>query len=279
LIKQRLPTVKSVIGAAGKPAVADKYLEDGEELAFGEQKLIARSTPGHTNGCTTYVLGDKSMAFTGDTLFIRGCGRTDFQQGSSDSLYESVHQKIFTLPDECRLFPGHDYNGRTETTVEEEKKLNPRLTKSKPDFIQLMKDLKLANPAKIDVAVPGNMICGYVVDVASTVIPEAGIASRMRLPNVSILDLRSKEEREKVAGVPGAVELDVAGCDAAAPAIDAAIADKKIPEDKYAPIVVYCLGGKRAGIACERLRALGYNLVANAGSAEQAVAAAQSAKM
>jgi sulfur dioxygenase len=113
IIKERRPGVKSVLGVGGKPAIADLFLEDGEELKFGQLSLTAVATPGHTNGCTTFVLADKSMAFTGDTLFVRGCGRTDFQQGSSESLYDSVHKKIYTLPDTCRVFPGHDYNGRT----------------------------------------------------------------------------------------------------------------------------------------------------------------------
>ena len=108
-----------------------------------------RETPGHTNGCVTYYLPEQKMAFTGDALFVRGCGRTDFQGGSPATLYDSVWQQIFTMPDDTHLYPGHDYNGRSVTTVEEEKRLNPRLTKTKEEFIELMNNLNLPKPKKI----------------------------------------------------------------------------------------------------------------------------------
>ena len=100
------------------------------------------------------------MAFTGDVILVRGCGRTDFQEGSSETLYDSVHQKIFSLPLNYRLFPAHDYTGQTMTTVAEEKGMNPRLTKSKEQFVKLMENLNLPYPKQIDRAVPANMLCG-----------------------------------------------------------------------------------------------------------------------
>ncbi|XP_023968462.2 persulfide dioxygenase ETHE1, mitochondrial-like isoform X3 [Chrysemys picta bellii] len=124
------------------------------------QALEARSTPGHTDGCLTYVLRDRTMAFTGDALLIRGCGRTDFQQGSPETLYRSVHEKIFTLPGECLIYPAHDYTGQTVSTVEEERTLNPRLTQSCEVFVQLMNNLNLPQPQQIDFAVPANLKCG-----------------------------------------------------------------------------------------------------------------------
>lgn len=99
-------------------------------------------------------------AFTGDALLIRGCGRTDFQQGDASTLYESIHNKLFKLPDDYLIFPGHDYNGNTSSTVFEEKKLNPRLILSKQDYINLMNNLNLPYPKKISLAVPANMVCG-----------------------------------------------------------------------------------------------------------------------
>nr|XP_023968462.1 persulfide dioxygenase ETHE1, mitochondrial-like isoform X2 [Chrysemys picta bellii] len=124
------------------------------------QALEARSTPGHTDGCLTYVLRDRTMAFTGDALLIRGCGRTDFQQGSPETLYRSVHEKIFTLPGDCLIYPAHDYTGQTVSTVEEERTLNPRLTQSCEVFVQLMNNLNLPQPQQIDFAVPANLKCG-----------------------------------------------------------------------------------------------------------------------
>lgn len=141
-------------------AQADIYLNDGDEIKYGEQKLEVVSTPGHTDGCTTFVNHSERFAMTGDTLLIRACGRTDFQQGDPRMLYDSVHQRIFTLPEDFSLFPAHDYKGHHITTVGEEKSLNPRLTKNKEDFVELMENLGLAYPKKIDEAVPWNMKCG-----------------------------------------------------------------------------------------------------------------------
>ena len=106
---------------------ADIYLRHGDHINFGRRYLSVRETPGHTNGCLTYVLDNESMAFTGDCLLIRGCGRTDFQQGKARNMYQSIHSQIFTLPDETLLYPAHDYRGLTVTSVAEEKKYNPRL--------------------------------------------------------------------------------------------------------------------------------------------------------
>jgi sulfur dioxygenase len=100
------------------------------------------------------------MVFTGDALLIRACGRTDFQGGSADKLYDGLHTKVFTLPEETLVYPGHDYKGRTVSTVKEEKTFNPRLTKTKAEFVDLMNNLGLANPKKIDIAVPANLNCG-----------------------------------------------------------------------------------------------------------------------
>jgi glyoxylase-like metal-dependent hydrolase (beta-lactamase superfamily II) len=147
-------------GATG----ADLIVGDGDRIPFGDRYLIARETPGHTAGCVTYVADDLSMAFTGDTLFVRGCGRTDFQDGDARALYRSVHDKIFTLPDACTIYPGHDYKGRTCTTVGEERQFNPRLGghRTESDFVAIMDGLGLAPPARIDVAVPANRNAGAV---------------------------------------------------------------------------------------------------------------------
>ena len=108
----------------------------------------------------TYVCHSLKAVFTGDTLLIRGCGRTDFQQGSAYTLYDSVQNKIFKLPDDYIIWPAHDYHGNTASSVYEEKRFNPRLTLPKNDFINLMSNLNLPMPTKIDLAVPANMVCG-----------------------------------------------------------------------------------------------------------------------
>ncbi|GMP53389.1 hypothetical protein CsSME_00018850 [Camellia sinensis var. sinensis] len=165
LIKTKVPGVKSIISKSSN-AKADLFVEPGDKIYFGGLFLEVRATPGHTAGCVTYVTGDgrdqpqPRMAFTGDALLIRGCGRTDFQGGSSEQLYKSVHSQIFTLPKDTLLYPAHDYKGFTVSTVEEELLYNPRLTKDEETFKSIMKNLNLAYPKMIDVAVPANMVCG-----------------------------------------------------------------------------------------------------------------------
>ncbi|CAI5662105.1 unnamed protein product [Oreochromis niloticus] len=159
LMKKRLAGLKSAISKFSG-ATADIHLKEGDKITFGRHCLIVRETPGHTDGCTTLVTGDQSMAFTGDALLIRGCGRTDFQQGCPKCLYESIHEKIYTLPDHCLVYPAHDYLGQTVSTVGEERKFNPRLTKSLEEFVELMNNMKLPKPDKIDISVPANLVCG-----------------------------------------------------------------------------------------------------------------------
>ncbi|KAI4333414.1 hypothetical protein L6164_018234 [Bauhinia variegata] len=165
LLKDKVPGVKSVISKASG-AKADLYLEPGDKVCFGDLFLEVRATPGHTVGCVTYVTGDASdrpqprMAFTGDALLIRGCGRTDFQGGSSEQLYKSVHSQIFTLPQDTLIYPAHDYKGFSVSTVGEEMQYNPRLTKDEETFKNIMANLNLSYPKMIDVAVPSNMVCG-----------------------------------------------------------------------------------------------------------------------
>lgn len=144
---------------------ADVGLHDGEEIRFGAHTLEARATPGHTSGCITFVSHEAGCAFTGDALLIRGCGRTDFQDGDAKTLYKSVQQKILSLPDETKLYPGHDYKGRTVSTVAEEKRYNARLgsDKSESDFVAIMDALDLAYPKRIDEAVPANLESGMRV--------------------------------------------------------------------------------------------------------------------
>ncbi len=155
---------KSGVAAIADVSCADEKLEHGQTLSFGAYSLEARSTPGHTNGCMTFVVKDagQTLAFTGDALFIRGCGRTDFQQGDSATLRRSVYSEIFSLPDDTIVYPGHDYRGHTASTVGEEKSHNPRLGTqiSEDGFVQIMADLKLGHPKRIHEALPANLACG-----------------------------------------------------------------------------------------------------------------------
>ena len=161
LLKQRLGSGIALAEASGA-AGADRLLRTATGSTFGRRSLEVRATPGHTNGCLTYVLDDESMAFTGDCVLIRGSGRTDFQQGDARALYRSVRSRIFSLPETCLLYPAHDYRGLTATSVAEEKKFNPRLggEVGEGDYVGYMKNLDLPHPKKIDEAVPANLRCG-----------------------------------------------------------------------------------------------------------------------
>src|ERR1700740_2518476 len=161
LLKQRTGS-KIMVAKASGAVGADRYLVQDDVVSFGGRRLLVRATPGHTSGCVTYVLDDHSMAFTGDCLLIRGSGRTDFQQGDAAVMYRSVHERIFSLPDDCLLYPAHDYRGLTVTSVAEERRFNPRIGGeiSLGDFTGYMKNLGLAHPKLMDVAVPANLRCG-----------------------------------------------------------------------------------------------------------------------
>jgi len=158
-LKKLVPGCQSVLSKKGG-GLADVLLAHGDKVQFGSQELEAVETPGHTAGCMTYIYRSASCAFTGDALLIRGCGRTDFQEGSSATLYKSVWKQILSLPDNFTLYPAHDYKGLTATTVLEEKKYNPRLTKSVEEFTKIMDELNLPYPRKIDESLPANKVCG-----------------------------------------------------------------------------------------------------------------------
>jgi sulfur dioxygenase len=145
---------------------ADRYIQDGEILALGTIKIQAIATPGHTDSHMAYLVNNDRV-LTGDALFIRGCGRTDFQSGDAATLYNSVTQRLFTLPDSTLIYPAHDYRGHTVSTIGEEKRWNPRFAnRSRESFIELMQNLNLPDPKKMMEAVPANERCGKVMAIA-----------------------------------------------------------------------------------------------------------------
>ena len=164
MIKDRTGA-KIVYGGGAKAIVTgvDISLHEGQELHFGNTTMKALATPGHTDSCTSYLL--RGAVFTGDTMFIRGNGGTDFQGGSADKLFDSVRKKLFALPDNTIVFPGHDYNGMVSSTIGEEKKFNERLNLSidKDTFVEMMNNRKTPRPAKMDIALPANMRAGRMV--------------------------------------------------------------------------------------------------------------------
>ncbi|MFW7380653.1 MAG: MBL fold metallo-hydrolase [Oligoflexus sp.] len=259
-LRQRLG-VKTAVSSGSKVSCADILLEDGQELEFGQKTIRAITTPGHTDSCMSYYT--EGMVFTGDALLIRGCGRTDFQQGSSEKLYDSVHQKLFTLSDDTIVYPGHDYRGLTASTIGMEKKYNPRLglDKTKADFVKIMAELKLANPKKIAEAVPANMACGktssdrvlnpQLVDG----VPEVSPAELARHKDqVRIIDVRRPEEFNNELGhIPGA-ELVTLGED---------LSRFLRSSDRTQEIVFVCRSGGRSNQATVESQQLGYKKTVN----------------
>jgi sulfur dioxygenase len=259
-----------MVAKASHAQGADRYLVDGDEVSFGGRYLQVRATPGHTDGCLTYVLDDESMAFTGDCLLIRGCGRTDFQQGNARTLYESVHSKIFTLPDRCLLYPGHDYRGLTVTSVAEERKFNPRLGGEigVADFAGYMENLNLPHPKQIERAVPANMRCGEpageidpldaqtwaplsytfagIWEIAPQVCEE--VAAKVQL-----VDVREPDEFSGPLGhIKGARLIPLAQ-----------LKKQSAQLDREQPIITVCRSGARSAQAAVLLQKAGFRAVAN----------------
>ncbi len=157
---RELTKAKSGVSQNAGVDCVDLHLVDGQILKLGDRPIEVIATPGHTNTCLSFYFVDR--IFTGDALLIRGTGRTDFQEGSAENLFDSITNKIFNLPDETLIYPAHDYKGLTSTTVALEKKFNSRVGagRSREEFVKIMSELKLAHPKKIQQAVPANLSCG-----------------------------------------------------------------------------------------------------------------------
>lgn len=151
---------KSVVHRDAGAMCADLLVTDGVLLQVGDLEIEVRHTPGHTAGCVSYAMADR--VFTGDALLIGGSGRTDFQQGNAGQLFDSITTKLFTLPADTLVYPGHDYQGNTVSTIKQEMVKNSRIGqgRSRDEFVTIMQELKLAYPRFIDKALPANQTCG-----------------------------------------------------------------------------------------------------------------------
>jgi sulfur dioxygenase len=270
LLKQRSGSKIMVAKASGAEG-ADRYLVQDDVVAFGGRRLLVRATPGHTGGCLTYVLDDHTMAFTGDCLLIRGSGRTDFQEGDAAAMYRSVREQIFALPPDCLLYPAHDYRGLTVTSVAEERRYNPRLGGDIGigDFSGYMKNLRLAHPKMIDVAVPANLCCGRPEgdNGGPGVDPDwghlrysfAGVweidphgLEELQVP-VQILDVREEDEFTGPLGhIEGAVLIPLGQL---AERVDELVRDR--------PVIAVCRAGSRSAQAVAILQLAGFGDIAN----------------
>lgn len=248
----------------------DVPLEDGQEFGAKGVTLRAMATPGHTNGCMSYVLPDQSMVFTGDALMIRGCGRSDFQQGSAERLYKSITGVLFKLPDNCLVYPAHDYHGRTLSTIGEEKAFNARVGggANETDFVEYMKAMKLPHPKLIDEAVPANLRSGCPEDgrlpeqpdwadirLTYAGVPEIGANwLEEHLNEVTVLDVRLAEEVEDCPLSGTLVDVHI-------PLDQLRDRLSELPKDK--PVVALCRSGRRSALAVSILKEDGYEKVAS----------------
>jgi len=197
----------TVMGEMSKVDVVSMRLSEGDKLTIEGVALDVLYTPGHTDDSYSFLMRDR--VFTGDTLLIRGTGRTDFQNGDARAQYDSIFNKLLKLPDDTMIFPAHDYKGETVSTVGEEKAFNPRLqVKSIDEYVELMGKLNLPNPKMMDVAVPANMRVGFAQEAIAQRGWAVTAADAIRLvgqPNVALIDLREKTEREKHGVIPGSL--------------------------------------------------------------------------
>jgi glyoxylase-like metal-dependent hydrolase (beta-lactamase superfamily II)/rhodanese-related sulfurtransferase len=197
----------TVMGENAKVDVVSMRVTEGDKLTIEGLSMDVLYTPGHTDDSYSFLMGDR--VFTGDTLLIRGTGRTDFQNGSARAQYDSLFNKLLRLPDETMVYPAHDYKGDTVSTIGEEKRYNPRLqVKSVDEYVDLMSKLNLPNPKMMDVAVPANMRQGLAQDEiarkgwALTPAEALGLVGR---PEAALIDLRERSERERHGAIPGSV--------------------------------------------------------------------------
>ncbi|MCP4501911.1 MAG: MBL fold metallo-hydrolase [Deltaproteobacteria bacterium] len=240
----------------------DVEVVHGDELRLGDMVLEVRATPGHTNGCLTYVAYENEakekplFAVVGDSILIRGTGRTDFQQGSSETLFKSIHEQIFTLPDDTPLYVGHDYKGRMVTTVGEEKAHNPRVGKGKTveEYVVIMKNLNLALPRKLAEALPKNMRSGQWAPILEGELPEVDVDWALKKEEgIQFVDVRSEDEFVGDLG-------HLAHCENVPLETLKDVAAQWNPRR---PVVLVCRSGKRSLVAVQTLQELGFDKVAS----------------
>lgn len=280
LLHQRLGAetgVSQLCGAVG----ADLQLQDGDVLKFGSEQIKVIATPGHTKGSVSFLWRDR--VFTGDSLFIGGCGRTDFQSGDAGALYDCITQRLFTLPDETLVYPGHDYQQRWVSSIMQERTTNPRLAgKTREQFIEIMNNLNLPKPRLIDEAVPANRYCGLDEDERQDAFAQRETTSPERttttgqdlvaeakhhITEISVDKAKQllKDGNIVVVDVREESEYAVGHLDKALP-IPRGVLEFKVgnfPElsDKSKTVLVYCRTGGRAALAAQTLEVLGYHNV------------------
>jgi glyoxylase-like metal-dependent hydrolase (beta-lactamase superfamily II)/rhodanese-related sulfurtransferase len=238
----------TIMGEQSKADVVSMRVSDGDKVMIEGLSLDVMYTPGHTDDSYSYLMGDR--VFTGDTLLIRGTGRTDFQNGSSRAQYESIFNRLLKLPDETMVFPAHDYKGDTVSTIGEERRYNPRLqVRSVDEYIELMANLKLPNPKMMDVAVPANMHVGLHQEELA----KQGLALSARdainnlgRPDILLVDLREASERAKHGTISGALHAPYPGI---AESLKPGGMLREVAAATGRRVVFFCAFGERSAMA------------------------------
>ena len=245
----------TVMGEQTKADVVSMRVRDGEKVGIEGLDLDVIYTPGHTDDSYSFTLPDR--VFTGDTLLIRGTGRTDFQNGNSRAQYESIFNRLLKLPDETFVYPAHDYKGETVSTIGEERAFNPRLrVKSVAEYEQLMANLHLPNPKMMDVAVPANMRVGLPQEEIAKrgwAVSGEELAKLIATPDVALIDLREAREIEKNGAVENAIRVPFR---AVAEAVKPGGALYAIGGTKQ--LVFLCAYGERSAMAVQAAQEAGF---------------------
>jgi sulfur dioxygenase len=247
----------TVMGEQTHADVVSMRVAEGDRIEIEGVRLDVLYTPGHTDDSYSYLMGDR--VFTGDTLLIRGTGRTDFQNGDPRAQYDSIFNKLLKLPDETLVYPAHDYKGDTVSTIAEERAFNPRLrVKSIDEYVALMNNLKLPNPKMMDVAVPANMQIGLRQEEVArrgwALSAAAAMALRGRT-DVALVDLREKSERERHGIIPGSLHAPYPDL---AEHIGAGGMLNELASATGKRLVFYCAFGERSAMAVQAAQDAGF---------------------
>jgi glyoxylase-like metal-dependent hydrolase (beta-lactamase superfamily II)/rhodanese-related sulfurtransferase len=240
----------TVMGEQTKADVVSMRLADGDKLTIEGLALDVIYTPGHTDDSYSFVLPDR--VFTGDTLLIRGTGRTDFQNGNARQQYESIFGRLLKLPDATLVYPAHDYKGDTVSTIGEERAFNPRLqVRSIDEYVELMNNLKLGNPKMMDVAVPANMRVGLAQEKMAQrgwAVTAQDALAFVKKADVALIDLRERSERERHGTIPGSLHVPYL-------ALQANISPggllSELAKSTGKRLVFYCAFGERSAMAVQ----------------------------
>jgi glyoxylase-like metal-dependent hydrolase (beta-lactamase superfamily II)/rhodanese-related sulfurtransferase len=282
LLRQEVGAKTAVSSLCGAGS-ADIQIQDGDVFEFGKSESIkVISTPGHTPGSISFLWRDR--VFTGDSLLVDGCGRTDFQGGSAEAQYDGITQRLFTLPDDTVVYPGHDYKGRWISNIAQERTNNSRLAgKTKEEFVEIMTNLNLPAPKLIDMAVPANRFCGVDEEVANQAAeqraegsdPKRQLTSMEELinqvkQNITEIDVQKAKDliashSVTIVDVREESEFNAGHIDNAI-LLPRGVLEFKIDKieelaDKSATVIVYCATGKRSALSANAMQIMGYTNV------------------